>query len=48
VYYASKKYKIVCKENCYHVKNISLANLIYYETLKDAILDGCRECKDCK
>lgn len=46
-YYASKKYKIVCREDCYHVHNIKPANLISYVSLADAIKDGCRPCKHC-
>jgi methylphosphotriester-DNA--protein-cysteine methyltransferase len=47
MFYASKKYKIVCKEDCFHVNNIKEKNLIVYESLNDALKDGCRPCKHC-
>lgn len=46
-FYASKKYKIVCQGNCYHVKNIKPNNLLTYKTLEEALADGCRPCKHC-
>jgi len=46
-YYASKRYRVVCKEDCYHVKNIKPENIVEYITLEDAIADGCRPCKHC-
>lgn len=47
MFYASKKYKVICLQSCYHVKNIKLENLITYETMSEAIKDGCRPCKHC-
>jgi len=47
MFYASRKYKIVCKETCFHVKNIGEKNKVEYKTLEDAVKDGCRCCKDC-
>lgn len=47
MYFASKNYKIVCKESCYHVKNIKEKNLVTYETVEEAISKGCRQCKHC-
>jgi hypothetical protein len=47
MYIASKKYKIVCKDTCFHVNNIAVKNRIEYETIDEAIMDGCRKCKDC-
>lgn len=46
-YFASRNYRIVCMEGCYHVRNIALYNLITYETLEEALEDGCRPCKHC-
>jgi len=46
-YYASKRYKVVCKKGCYHVKNIKPENIVEYITLEEAIDDGCRPCKHC-
>jgi methylphosphotriester-DNA--protein-cysteine methyltransferase len=47
MYIASKNYKIVCRDTCYHVKNIADKNRIEYETLNAAINDGCRRCRHC-
>jgi methylphosphotriester-DNA--protein-cysteine methyltransferase len=47
LYFASKKYKIVCKEGCSHIKNILGRNLLIYKSLEEAIKDGCRPCKHC-
>lgn len=47
MFYASKNYKVVCKENCFHKKNIKNKNLIIYKTYEQAIKDGCRPCKHC-
>lgn len=47
LFYAGKKHKIVCAGDCYHVKNIKPENRIVYESLADAISDGCRPCKHC-
>lgn len=46
-YYASREYKIVCKESCYHVNNINDANKLVYSSLEEAIADDCRPCKHC-
>ena len=46
-YIASKKYKIVCKETCFHIKNIKEENKNFYDDLKQALIDGCRPCKHC-
>jgi len=47
MFIASKKYKIVCKDTCYHVRNIKFKNLITYKTLEEACADNCRPCKHC-
>lgn len=44
---ASKKYKIACKESCFHVKNIKKENLVIYNSIEEAIGNGCRPCKHC-
>lgn len=46
-YFASKKYKVVCREDCFYVKNIKQENLLEYNSLFGAIVDGCRPCKHC-
>lgn len=48
LFYAGKKRKIVCAGDCYHVKNIKPENRIVYESLAEAIADGCRPCKHCE
>ena len=47
-YVCSKNYKILCKEDCYHVKNISPKNKILFNTYEEGIEYGCRPCKHCK
>ena len=47
-YVCSKKYKILCKEDCYHVKNIKPENMVWFNTYEDGIKYGCRPCKHCK
>lgn len=39
--------KVVCKDNHFHVKNIKDKNKVRYETLYQALNDGCRKCKHC-
>lgn len=46
-YVCSKKYKILCKENCYHVKNIKEENKVWFDTVKAGLAFGCRPCKHC-
>lgn len=46
-YVCSKNYKILCKEDCYHVKNIKEENRIYFYTIDEAIKYGCKPCKHC-
>ncbi|MFW6008350.1 MAG: hypothetical protein ACOCP8_03700 [archaeon] len=41
MFYASKNYKIVCEENCFHVKNIKDKNLLIYKTLNETLNDDC-------
>lgn len=48
LFYAGKRHKIVCAGDCYHVKNIKPENLLTYNSLEDALNDGCRPCKHCK
>lgn len=48
LFYAGKKHKIVCAGDCYHVKNIKPENRLVYNSLKEAINDGCRPCKHCQ
>ncbi|MER2009184.1 MAG: hypothetical protein ABS939_17175 [Psychrobacillus sp.] len=47
MYLASKNGKIVCKETCKHAQRILSKNLLKYETVEDAIADGCRKGKCC-
>lgn len=47
MFYASKNYKVVCKDSCFHVNNIVDKNKLEYETLDQALNDGCRKCKHC-
>ena len=47
-YVCSKKYKILCKEDCYHVKNIKPENVVWFDTFNQGIEYGCRPCKHCK
>lgn len=47
LFYAGKRHKIVCAGDCYHVKCIKPKNLLIYDTLDEAIADGCRPCKHC-
>ena len=46
-YVCSKKYKILCKETCYHVKNIKSENAVWFDTYDDGLEYGCRPCKHC-
>ena len=46
-YVCSKNYKILCKENCYHVKNIKEENRIWFDAIDGAIKCGCKPCKHC-
>ena len=48
LFYAGKRGKIVCAGDCYHVKNIKPENQLVYNSLEEAIKDGCRPCKDCQ
>lgn len=47
-YVCSKKYKILCKEDCYHVKNIKEENRVWFDTVAEGLKYGCRPCKHCK
>ena len=47
LFYAGKRHKIVCAGDCYHVKNIKPENQLVYNSLEEAIADGCRPCKHC-
>ena len=47
LFYAGKRHKIVCAGDCYHVKNIKPENQLIYNTLEEAVNDGCRPCKHC-
>lgn len=46
-YVCSKNYKILCKEDCYHVDNIKEENKVWFATISDGIKYGCRPCKHC-
>lgn len=46
-YVCSKNYKILCKEDCYHVKNIKEENKVWFDTIDKGINYGCRPCKHC-
>ena len=48
LFYAGKRHKIVCAGDCYHVKNIKPENQLVYNSLEEAIADGCRPCKHCQ
>lgn len=48
LFYAGKRHKIVCAGDCYHVKNIKPKNRLIYNSLEEAIADGCRPCKHCQ
>jgi methylphosphotriester-DNA--protein-cysteine methyltransferase len=47
MFIASKNYKVVCKDTCFHVKNIANKNRLEYTTIEEALADGCRKCKHC-
>ena len=47
MYVASKYYKVLCEESCFHVKNIKEENKLFYETIQEGLDDGCRKCKHC-
>lgn len=47
LYVCSKNYKILCKEDCYHVKNIKPENRVWFKTITEGIDYGCRPCKHC-
>lgn len=47
LFYAGKRHKIVCAGDCYHVGNIKPKNRLVYDSLEEAIADGCRPCKHC-
>jgi methylphosphotriester-DNA--protein-cysteine methyltransferase len=47
MFVASKNGKIVCKPECRHAQRIMEKNLLKYETLEQAIADGCRKGKCC-
>lgn len=47
-YVCSKNYKILCREDCYHVKNIKEENKIWFESIEEGIAFRCRPCKHCK
>lgn len=47
MYLASKRYKIVCKENCRHAQRIKKENLLTYSSVEEAEKDGCRKGKCC-
>lgn len=46
-YVCSKNYKILCKEDCYHVKNIKEENRVWFDTIEEGLEYGCRPCKHC-
>lgn len=46
-YVCTKKYKILCKEDCFHVKNMKEENMIWFDTVKEGFEYGCRPCKHC-
>ena len=41
LFYAGKKRKIVCAGDCYHVKGIKLERHKVYNSLDEALADGC-------
>ena len=47
-YVSSNKYKTLCREDCYHVKNIKEENKVWFDTLQEGIDYGCRLCKHCR
>lgn len=46
-YVCSKKYKILCREDCSHVQNIKEKNRVWFDTISEGIEYGCRPCKHC-
>lgn len=47
-YVCSKNCKILCKEDCYHVKNIKPENQVWFNSIEEGLKYGCRPCKHCK
>jgi competence protein ComEC len=47
-YVASKKSKVFHKMTCEHVATIKEENLIYFQSLEEALASGRRGCKQCK
>lgn len=46
-YVCSKKYKVLCEETCFHVKNIKEENKAWFNSIKEGADFGCRPCKHC-
>ncbi len=46
-YVCSKKYKILCREDCYHVKNIKPENQVWFDTIEEGLEYCDRTCKHC-
>ena len=46
-YVCSKKYKILCREDCYHVKKFKEENKVWFDTIEAGLAFGCRLCKHC-
>lgn len=46
-YVCSKNYKILCREDCYHAKNIKEENKVWFDTVEEGVNYGCRPCKHC-
>lgn len=46
-YVCSKKYKVLCKEDCFHVKNMKEENKVWFDTIEEGLNYGCRPCKHC-
>lgn len=47
MYIAAKKYKILCHESCYHVKNIKVSNRLTFKTIEEGLSVCIRVCKIC-
>jgi methylphosphotriester-DNA--protein-cysteine methyltransferase len=47
-YVCSKNYKILCREDCFHVKNMKEENKVWFDTIEEGFEYGCRICKDCR
>lgn len=47
MYIASKNYKVLCKPNCFHAKNIKDKNMVKFNDIFTGLAGGYRPCMDC-